>query len=92
MIRQKQPTGASAPAGYWLKIIKLFLVLGVVLMADLSEIKPSRRNRVYDLVREAGVNVEDWANFKGDETKAATNPKYCYDWAFVEPGRVVVLN
>jgi len=33
--------------------------------------------------------VTDWANFSG---RPATNPKYCYEWSFVEPGKVVVLN
>jgi 5-methylcytosine-specific restriction protein A len=61
-------------------------------MANLEDIRPTTRARVYDLVREAGVNVDDWANFKGGERKAASNPKYCYEWAFIEPGRVVVLN
>jgi 5-methylcytosine-specific restriction endonuclease McrA len=42
-----------------------------------------------DLVREAGVDVSDWANFAGKNP--ATNPKYCYEWAFAD-GSVVVLN
>jgi hypothetical protein len=36
--------------------------------------------------------VSDWANFKGGEEKAATNPKYCYEWSFLQPGKVAVLN
>lgn len=55
-------------------------------------IRPRERNLVIKLVEAAGVNVSDWANFKGGPEKAAVNPKYCYEWAFVEPGKVVVLN
>jgi predicted RNA-binding Zn-ribbon protein involved in translation (DUF1610 family) len=54
--------------------------------------KPTKQAKVIDLVREAGVDVSDWANFKGGEAKAGANPKYCYNWSFVEPGKVVVLN
>jgi hypothetical protein len=36
-----------------------------------------------DLVAAAGIDVSDWANFEGGQQKAASNPKYCYDWAFV---------
>lgn len=61
-------------------------------MSKLSEIKPSEKPLIIDLVRAAGVNVSDWANFKGGEKKAASNPDYCYEWAFVEPKKVVVLN
>lgn len=60
----------------------------------LKDIEPIAHRRVMDLVKEAGVNVDDWINFKKGPNKerAASNPKYCYDWAFVEAGKVVVLN
>lgn len=45
-----------------------------------------------DLAAEAGIDVTDWARFAGGPDRAATNPKYCYEWSFVEPGKVVVLN
>jgi hypothetical protein len=61
-------------------------------MSILSEIQPTDRQLVIDLVRQAGVDVSTWANGKGGTAKAAVNPKYCYDWSFVEPGKVVVLN
>lgn len=63
-------------------------------MADLSTLRPTQKRRVIDLVREAGVDVSDWDNFKAGPRpeKAATNPKYCYEWAFVQPDQVVVLN
>lgn len=56
------------------------------------ELKPTSKARVYDLVSEAGVDVSDWANFKGGPARAASNPKYCYEWAYLEPKKVVVLN
>lgn len=45
-----------------------------------------------DLVREAGVDVTDWGNWTGGGAKAAANPKYCYEWSFLQPGKLVVLN
>jgi hypothetical protein len=60
-------------------------------MSELSELIPKGRPRMIDLVKAAGVNVSDWENFKGGESKAASNPKYCYEWSFIEPKKVVVL-
>ncbi|GAA0723102.1 HNH endonuclease signature motif containing protein [Dokdonella soli] len=56
----------------------------------LETIRPRERLRVMDLVREAGIDVSDWANFKG--ASPAANPRYCYEWAFVDQTKVVVLN
>jgi 5-methylcytosine-specific restriction protein A len=61
-------------------------------MSALAEIKPSTRQRVIDLVHSAGLDISDWANYRGGAAKAATNPRYCYAWAFIEPGAVVILN
>lgn len=61
-------------------------------MSVLDDLKPTSKLRVIDLVREAGVDVSDWSNFNGGKKKAAVNPKYCYEWSFIEPGRVVVLS
>ena len=44
-----------------------------------------------DLVAAAGVDVAPWAEYDGRGGPAA-NPTYCYNWSFVEPGRVVVVN
>lgn len=60
-------------------------------MKLLDPLKPIQRHRIYDLVRSAGVNVDDWGNYKGGPTKASQNPKYCYEWAFIEPGKFIVL-
>ena len=46
-----------------------------------------------DLVEEAGIDITDWAKSSNRGKKwAAANPKYCYEWAFIETGKVVVLN
>ncbi len=55
----------------------------------IHSLKPTEHLRVYDLVREAGVDVSDWANYKRPSSPQ-TNPKYCYEWAFEAPDRVVV--
>lgn len=61
-------------------------------MGQLEDLKPIEKRRVIDLVKEAGLDVSDWAHFARGPKWAAANPKYCYEWSFVEPGRVVILN
>lgn len=60
-------------------------------MSSLSRLKPSERRLVMDLVKQAGLDVRDWSDFKGGTSKAASNPKYCYEWAFRQ-GKIIVLN
>ena len=60
-------------------------------MAQLESLRPTEALHVMDLVREAGIDVRDWGNFKGGLAKANRNPKYCYRWAFSNQ-EVVVLN
>jgi hypothetical protein len=55
----------------------------------IQSLKPAEHLRIYDLVREAGVDVSDWANYKRPNFPQ-TNPKYCYEWAFEAHDRVVV--
>lgn len=55
----------------------------------LTELKPTDRRLVYDLVREAGIDVSNWSNYKKPAVPAA-NPRYCYDWAFEGEDRVVL--
>lgn len=58
---------------------------------NLDALRPVRKDKVFDLVGEAGFDVSDWvASAHNCPVKA--NPKYCYEWAFVEPGKVVILN
>lgn len=60
--------------------------------AQLDGLKPTEHARVIDLVETTGIDIGDWSNFAGGAQKAATNPKYCYEWAFVQAGRAVVAN
>jgi|GEM_PF-6958313 len=61
-------------------------------MSVLDQLRPAKRLRVIDLVKDAGLDVSDWANFDKGVGKAASNPKYCYAWAFSTPGRATVVN
>lgn len=53
-----------------------------------------KADSVMNLVRSAGIDVSDWKNFKKGENpqRASRNPKYCYEWAFIEKNKVAVLN
>ncbi len=66
--------------------------IGSEMNQELEEIRPKSKARLMDLVQKAGVDVSDWANYKKGPKHAASNPKYCYEWSFVQPGKVVVLN
>jgi hypothetical protein len=61
-------------------------------MSEISTFRPASRQRIMDLLQVVGVDVSDWKNFKGGIKRAASNPKYCYSWSFVQPDKVVVLN
>lgn len=58
-------------------------------MSTLDELVPKQKLRVMDLLREAGVDVSHWKDYKGKNP--ATNPKYCYNWSFEQPGEKVVV-
>ncbi len=58
-----------------------------------DSLTPHVNQRVIDLVAAAGVDVGPWARSgKGPVQIPASNPAYCYEWAFIEPGSVIVLN
>jgi hypothetical protein len=61
-------------------------------MSILSDLKPTKKQRVINLVQEAGIDVEDWTKFRGGKKRAAVNPKYCYEWSFIKPSELVVLS
>lgn len=61
-------------------------------MSVLEDIRPSKRLLVFDLVEEAGLDMTDWIASSNDPRGPKANPKYCYEWSFVEPGKVVILN
>jgi 5-methylcytosine-specific restriction protein A len=59
---------------------------------SLLDIQPTRAERIMTLVQNAGIDISDWSNFRGGKARAASNPKYCYEWSFIQPGKVIVLN
>jgi 5-methylcytosine-specific restriction protein A len=61
-------------------------------MATLQELKPKTQNTVMALLNQAGYDTSDWKNSARGEKGAASNPKYCYEWAFLQPGEFAVLN
>jgi 5-methylcytosine-specific restriction enzyme A len=54
----------------------------------IDEVRPTIKSRVIDLVEQAGIDVSKWAEYKGQSP--AANPKFCYEWAFVEDDRIVL--
>lgn len=60
---------------------------------NLEFLKPRERFRVMDLVESVGIDITDWANSKGGFEKAASNPKYCYDWSYEDRKKgLIILN
>ena len=60
-------------------------------MCDLNEMRPRKWIRVIDLLKDAKIDVSDWANCAGGEAKAGSNPRYCYDWAFENHEKNIVV-
>ena len=58
----------------------------------LDDIRPSVRHQVFDLVQQAGFDVMDWIASSKDPRGHKANPKYCYEWSFIQPGKLVILN
>lgn len=61
-------------------------------MNAISDLNPTTKARVIDLVAAAGLDVSDWANYAGGRRDPSQNPKYCYEWAFSDKINTVVLN
>ncbi|WP_439544736.1 HNH endonuclease [Sandarakinorhabdus sp.] len=61
-------------------------------MVAISDLQPTQRRLVFDLVEEAGYDVSGWIKSSNDPRGPKANPAYCYEWAFVEPGKLIVLN
>ncbi len=59
---------------------------------DLDLLRPKRKDLVFDLVEEAGFDTADWIASSSQPHAYKANPKYCYEWSFVEPGKVAILN
>lgn len=60
-------------------------------MGVIEDLRPTDKLLVMNLLEVAGVDVSAWADGKGGARKAASNPKYCYNWSFEQPGEAVVL-
>lgn len=58
-------------------------------MSLLDSLHPTEQQRVYDLVKDAGLDVSEWANYNKPDSPAS-NPKYCYEWCFTDSQRVVL--
>ncbi len=55
-------------------------------------VRPTARHHVFDLVEQAGFDVTDWIASSNDQRGYKANPKYCYEWSFVQPGKLIILN
>ena len=51
-------------------------------MTSLSDLKPTKKFLVMNLLADAGFDVSDWANYDGKHP--ASNPKYCYGFGELE--------
>jgi Predicted restriction endonuclease len=61
-------------------------------MSQLSDLKPRSKQLMFDLAEEAGFDMTDWRDSSNDPRGPKANPKYCYEWAYVQPGKLIILN
>jgi hypothetical protein len=47
----------------------------------------TKKTTVYSILQDAGFDVSEWAKSKGTP---ASNPKFCYNWAFVQDERIIL--
>jgi 5-methylcytosine-specific restriction enzyme A len=59
-------------------------------MTTPKDLKPTQKLLVIDILKSLGMDVSKWAETKGGPSRAASNPKYCYNWSFLQPGEFVV--
>lgn len=57
-----------------------------------AELKPVSKLRVIELVKKTGLDVSDWADYERGSSNPGANPKYCYEWAFIDHDKLVVCN
>lgn len=57
----------------------------------IKSLEPTERLRVIDLLASLGFDVSDWANSKGGEERAASNPKYCYEWSYEDHEKKLIV-
>jgi 5-methylcytosine-specific restriction protein A len=51
---------------------------------DLKSIYPLGKRNVYDILQDLDFDVRDWANYKAGKGPPAANPRYCYEWSFLQ--------
>ena len=61
-------------------------------MFEMSELKPMEQHRVIDLVSRCRESTLAIGGTSGAVRRWPLKPKYRYEWSFVEPEKVVVLN
>jgi len=56
----------------------------------IESLTPIKYQPVMHLLRDAGFDVRDWKkNYRGKSP--AANPRFCYNWSFVQPGERVAI-
>lgn len=61
-------------------------------MDSIAILEPTSKGLVFDLAREAGLDMSDWIASSQNPANVKANPKYCYEWSFWEPGKFIILN
>jgi 5-methylcytosine-specific restriction protein A len=61
-------------------------------MMKITDLRPTKKYLIFDLASEAGFDVSDWISSAKNFNLRKANPKYCYEWSFVEPERVAIFN
>jgi 5-methylcytosine-specific restriction protein A len=62
------------------------------IQSELDGLKPRRKQIVFDVVESLGFDTSDWIASATNPRKIKANPKYCYDWSFVQPEKVAIFN
>lgn len=52
--------------------------------------RPTEKNRLIDLVKDAGFDTSDWYKMANGQVKAASNPRYCYEWGFKKSDSILL--
>lgn len=61
-------------------------------MSVLDDLRPTEKINLINLVQAAGIDISDWANYGDGNKPPSQNPRYCYEWSFIDQNKVVVLN
>lgn len=61
-------------------------------LSQLESLRPSGKPTVYQLLQQDGIDVNEWSVGRKPGFSPASNPKYCYAWAFEKTDEFAVLN